>query len=251
MVAAQELPKDHAILQCEICRSSIGIFKPDELATPINASMFKSIDEFHKFPPPFQVEKDGRGNYLGWQNFFCPYCRNIPFEDRTKSPEQIKTPYGFVKIGDTRVPRPRSIADDNQEKLEQEWEREKDSHLTPEERNQKVIDAFPSIPEGNTEELKPIILPLNYGTPDGGPPKDETDFKDPNHTESHVTTAEEAKAIKDVKPQSDRTGDFKADKAILKGRCKFCGKQYKRADWKNKHQRKCKDNPKNQKKKNK
>jgi len=214
MVAAQEIPKDHAILQCEICRSNIGIFKPEDLKIPIDSSMFKSIDAFHGFPPPFPPGTDGRGQPLTWEFARCPYCRTRPFME----PDRVKTPYGFIKVGDTEIPRPRTVEDDNQEKIATEWQKEQDASLTFEERNQREIE------------------------------KSFEDFKDPEHIENFILTNEDVKDIKDVKPQEDRTETFKANKSVLKGRCQFCGRKYKRDDFKKKHEKKCDDNPKNQKK---
>jgi len=248
MVAAQKIPQDHAILQCEICRSHIGIFKPEDLRSPIDASMFKSIDEFHGFPPPFPATTDGRGNPLTWEFARCPYCRVRPFMEA----DRVKTPYGFIKVGDTKIPRPRTAEDDNQEKINIEWQKEQDASLTFEERNQEIIDRTTKEIHELSKESATIedVLSAKTIVPESGLkiPLEETDFKDPEHIENFIIIDEDIEDIKDVKPQTDRTGSFKADKSLLKGRCRFCGKKYKRDDFKKKHENKCPDNPKNQKK---
>mgnify|MGYP001031849389 CR=1 FL=1 len=72
---------------CEICGHPLGVFDPDEIASPPDGTMFSSIDPHHDYPAPF-------ASSLDWEWMRCPMCRKRPF----KTMDSIKTPQGDYDI---------------------------------------------------------------------------------------------------------------------------------------------------------
>ena len=105
---------------CETCNGEYGIrtgpvalVDTDELSLPLMGSMFKSIDEAHGYPAPFNPRAE-------WEHLNCPTCgfRAIKHKDR------VLTKNGHYVVGSKEIPgveptRVREVWSDDD--LEREW----------------------------------------------------------------------------------------------------------------------------------
>ncbi len=76
MLQPSETPRPHpsgpVLVLCDICFSMIGKVDPSDLHLPLTGAMFKSQDEKHGYPPPFNP-------LATWQFFKCPHGQHRPF----------------------------------------------------------------------------------------------------------------------------------------------------------------------------
>ena len=98
------------LLCCEICDLEsrdhpIAAFFPNDITYPINGSMFRT-------PSPDDGGWDPFHPSLGWQDFKCPYCNQVPFamdfdtyEEATDPnfPKRLLTPEGYIVITADRL----------------------------------------------------------------------------------------------------------------------------------------------------
>ena len=153
------VPKGHLILRCELCKTDIGTFDPKTLKSPVDSTMFGSINPNRKLPPPFPIVP-GRSATLKWQFALCPYCRNRPWkinfegnkESQVTGPTRFLTPHGYFYLDKPdEIPHIETLSEIRQKELDRKWA-ESEDNISLEEENQKLINEM--FPE---EEEKPFI----------------------------------------------------------------------------------------------
>lgn len=151
----EQIPEGYTILSCEICKSQIGLFRPKDLTLPLDSTMFKSIDEHHKIPPPFPCIP-GRGSTMTWEAAMCPTCGRRPFLTR----DHVMTPHGRYKVGSDEIPHKETQAERNQREIDRiaaEEQAKEAPKPTIEQKNQEIINhIFSKMAEDMPVKTMPV-----------------------------------------------------------------------------------------------
>jgi len=214
-----KIPDGYLVLKCEFCQMNIGTFKPEDVSTPVDASMFESIDKAHEAPHPFNYIP-GRTDTLNWEYLNCPVCGVRVFVDfnTNKQKTHIMTPFGQWEIGLKNIPGPKNLttmAERNQEEINRIWKAEK---------------------ERSAQEVVSKVMDMK----DVGPENQE-------NAEAYD------KVLKKIKKKAEEppVDKLEAFRKKYPGRCQFCGKDCKIPMARGNHEKACPDNPINEKKEDK
>jgi len=229
-----KIPDGMLALKCEMCQMNIGTFDPKNIKFPVDASMFKSLDEFHGAPHPF-TWIEGRSDTINWEYLNCPVCGVRVFVDfsTNKHKDYIPTPFGPFRPGEVKIPGPTTIADKNQEVIDRIYGKEgppKPVIDAPMAKIREILEDAPIaiIPKAEIEFIKAVI---------------ESDSKKTPETLNIPLEEVRTGKGKDLTPHSTEA-EFRAK---YPGRCIYCGRDCKIPMARGQHEKACADNPKNQK----
>jgi len=227
-----KIPDGMLALKCEMCQMNIGTFDPKNIKIPVDASMFKSLDEFHGAPHPF-TWIEGRSDTINWEYLNCPVCGVRVFVDfsTNKHKDYIPTPFGPFRPGEVKIPGPTTIAEKNQEIIDRIYGKEGPPKPVIEVPTAKIREEAKKLPDIESipdEQEYEAVMEDTEGTP-----------------ETQNIELEEVRTGKgkDLTPHSTEA-EFRAK---YPGRCIYCGRDCKIALGRAAHERACPDNPKNQK----
>ena len=255
-----KIPDGMLALKCEMCQMNIGTFDPKNIKFPVDASMFKSLDEFHGAPHPF-TWIEGRSDTINWEYLNCPVCGVRVFVDfsTNKHKDYIPTPFGPFRPGEVKIPGPTTIADKNQEVIDRIYGKEgppKPVIDAPMAKIREILEDAPIaiIPKAEIEFIKAVIESDSKKTPNTKniKVKERVFFGDAITEDGRVITPE----TQDIPLEEVRTGKGKdltphsteaEFRAKYPGRCIYCGRDCKIPPARGNHERACSDNPKNQK----
>jgi len=259
-----KIPDGMLAVKCEMCQMNIGTFDPRKVKIPVDASMFRSLDEFHGAPHPF-TWIEGRSDTINWEYLNCPVCGVRVFVDfsTNKHKDYIPTPFGPFRPGEVKIPGPTTIAEKNQEVIDRIYGKEGppkpviDAPMAKIREEVKDPKKLPDIEAIPNEQEYDAVMAIRDATPNDDVWKTSIPLKEVFEDEKEFYRNRlETPETQNIPLEDVRTGKGKdltphsteaEFRAKYPGRCIYCGRDCKIPPARGAHEKACPDNPKNQK----
>lgn len=213
------VPDGYAVLTCEFCKTTLGLFKASDLVAGFKPGIFKPLRP--GLWPPFPYPD------LAWEHVLCPTCRHQPFFNRA----YVMTPFGKMALGQP-PPRPKTP-----------------EQVLAEERQIAINAAWEAETEAWNQEIDLTVDDLKKMYPDLSPVEINQKYIDMTFGEDEDNTKEEEERPDIPEPETPTVSPVRQpEPEVKKFMCKWCGERFKHAPTKWAHQPSCPKRPKRGKK---